>query len=83
MDLSTMVERMSVAPARVFNLPGGTLKVGSPGDVTVFDPEAEWVVDPQRFLSKSRNTPFAGWTLKGKPRYTVVGGAAVWEDKQR
>jgi dihydroorotase len=83
MDLSTMVERMSVAPARVFNLPGGTLKVGSPGDVTVFDPEAEWVVDPQRFLSKSRNTPFAGWTLKGKPRYTVVGGAAVWEDKQK
>jgi dihydroorotase len=83
MDLSTMVERMSVAPARVFNLPGGTLKVGSPGDVTVFDPEAEWVVDPQRFLSKSRNTPFAGWTLKGKPRYTVVGGAAVWEGKQR
>jgi dihydroorotase len=81
MDLSTMVERMSVAPARVFNLPGGTLKVGSPGDVTVFDPQAEWVVDPQRFLSKSRNTPFAGWTLKGKPRYTVVGGAVVWEEK--
>jgi dihydroorotase len=81
MDLSTMVERMSVAPARVFSLPGGTLRVGSPGDVTVFDPQAEWVVDPQRFLSKSRNTPFAGWTLKGKPRCTVVGGAVVWEEK--
>jgi dihydroorotase len=83
MDLSTMVDRMSVAPARVFSLPGGTLKVGSPGDVTVFDPQAEWVVDPVRFLSKSRNTPFAGWTLKGKPRYTVVGGAVVWEEKQK
>jgi len=81
MDLSTMVERMSVAPARVFNLPGGTLTVGSPGDVTVFDPEAEWVVDPQRFLSKSRNTPFAGWKLKGRPRYTLVAGEVVWEGR--
>lgn len=81
MDVATMVERMSVAPARVFNLPGGTLKVGSAGDVTVFDPEAEWVVDPQRFLSKSRNTPFAGWKLKGRPRYTVVAGGVVWEGR--
>ncbi|MFC1574967.1 dihydroorotase, partial [Gemmatimonadota bacterium] len=46
MDVSTMVERMSVAPARVFNLPGGTLKVGSTADVTVFDPEEEWICDP-------------------------------------
>ncbi len=81
MDLGTMVERMSLAPARVFNLPGGTLKVGGPGDVTVFDPQAEWVVDPKLFLSKSRNTPFAGWKLKGKTRYTVVGGVVVWEEK--
>jgi dihydroorotase len=78
-DLPTMVERMSTAPARIFNLPGGSLKVGSPGDVTVFDPEKEWVVDPAEFLSKSRNTPFAGWRLKGKPRYTVVGGSVVWK----
>jgi len=79
MDLPTMVERMSVAPARVFNLPGGTLKVGSPADVTIFDPREEWVVDPRAFLSKSRNTPFAGWKLKGRPRYTIVGGVLVWE----
>ncbi len=78
-DLPTMVDRMSTAPARIFNLPGGTLKVGSPGDVTVFDPQEEWVVDPEKFLSKSRNTPFAGWQLKGKPRYTVVGGSVVWK----
>jgi dihydroorotase len=81
MDLPTMVERMSVAPARIFNLPGGTLKVGSPGDVTIFDPEGEWVVDPATFLSKSGNTPFSGWRLKGKPRYTVVGGGVVWKDE--
>ena len=78
-DLPTMVDRMSTAPARIFNLPGGTLKVGSPGDVTVFDPQEEGVVDPEKFLSKSRNTPFAGWQLKGKPRYTVVGGSVVWK----
>ena len=78
-DLPTMVMRMSVTPARLFNLPGGSLSVGSPADVTVFDPDAEWTVDPSTFLSKSRNTPFTGWTLKGKPCYTVVGGAVVWE----
>jgi len=79
MSLSTMVDRMSVAPAKVFNLPGGTLKIGSPGDVTIFDPNAEWVVDSKEFLSKSSNTPFEGWTLKGKPRFTIVGGDVVWE----
>jgi dihydroorotase len=78
-DLPTMVMRMSFTPARLFRLPGGSLSVGSPADVTVFDPDAEWIVDPSTFLSKSRNTPFAGWTLRGKPRYTVVGGAMVWE----
>jgi dihydroorotase len=45
----------------------------------VFDAEATWTVDPKAFLSKSRNTPFAGWELKGKPRYTVVDGRVVWE----
>ena len=78
-DLPTMVERMSCQPARAFRLPGGTLAVGGTADVTVFDPEATWTVDPGAFLSKSRNTPFGGWELKGKPRYTVVGGRVVWE----
>lgn len=78
-DLPTMVDRMSVAPARIFNLPGGTLKVGSPADVTIFDPNGEWEVDPATFLSKSRNTPFTGWKLQGKPCYTIVGGRLVWE----
>jgi len=78
-DLSTMVERMSCQPARAFGLPGGTLARGSVGDVTVFDPEAAWTVDPTRFRSKSRNTPFAGWELKGVVRYTFVGGRSVFE----
>ena len=77
-DLSTMVERMSCHPARAFKLPGGTLAEGSVADVTVFDPEATWTVDPTAFASKSRNTPFAGRELKGQPRLTIVGGRVVW-----
>ena len=78
-DLATMVERMSCQPARAFRLPGGTLREGSVADVTVLDLGAEWIVDSAAFLSKSRNTPFDGWKLKGAPRYTIVGGALVWE----
>ena len=59
-DLATLVERMSVAPARAFGLPGGTLRKGVPGDVTVMDPVAAWTVDADRFLSRSHNTPFGG-----------------------
>jgi dihydroorotase len=78
-DLPTMVERMSCAPARAFALPGGTLAIGSPADVTVFDLKARWTVDPKQFRSKSRNTPFAGWELQGRPSLTIVGGRVVFE----
>lgn len=78
-DLPTMVERMSCQPARAFRLPGGTLAEGGPADVTVFDTEVVWTVDPTAFESKSRNTPFAGWELKGRPRFTIVEGRVVWE----
>jgi dihydroorotase len=77
--LNTMIERMSCTPARAFNLPGGTLKSGAPADVTIFDPTAAWTVDPARFYSRSRNTPFGGWQLRGQPRITIVGGRIVWE----
>src|SRR5690606_37060187 len=81
-ELRRMVERMSCAPARAFRLPGGTLRVGAPADVTVFDPAEEWVVDPTKFLSKSRNTPFAGWKLRGRAVYTIVGGRIVWKGRE-
>jgi len=77
-DLSTMVERMSCQPARAFDLPGGTLEEGRPADVTIFDPAETWTVDPAAFVSRSRNTPFAGWELTGRPRTTIVGGRVVW-----
>jgi dihydroorotase len=77
-DLPTLIERMSCAPARAFGLPGGTLGEGSLADVTIFDPDVEWLVQPEDFLSLSRNTPFAGWRLKGRPVATLVGGRVVW-----
>ncbi len=77
LDLPTLVERMSCQPARAFNLPGGTLEAGSPADVTVLDTEARWTVDPARFRSRSRNTPFGGWELTGRAALTIVGGTVI------
>lgn len=68
----------SAGPARAFGLPGGSLPVGSPADVTLFDPLKTWTVDPARFSSLARNTPFAGWKLTGAPVATVVAGAVAW-----
>ena len=77
-DLPTLVERMSAAPADAFNLPGGALETGSVGDVTVLDLDAVWTVDPTTFVSRSRNTPFGGWELKGRAVITIVGGRVIW-----
>lgn len=76
--LPLLIERMSCSPARVFKLPGGTLRRGSPADVTIFDPKASWVVDASRFRSKGRNTPYAGRTLTGRTKYTLVDGEVVY-----
>jgi len=83
MSLSDLLLRMSTQPARIFNLPGGSLGVGAPADVLVFDPKARWTVDPSRFHSKSRNTPFGGRSLTGRAEVTIVRGRVVyqaWED---
>jgi dihydroorotase len=77
-DLATLVEKMSCAPARIFRLAGGTLRRGNIADVTVFDPEAEWTVDPARFRSKGRNTPYAGRRLKGRVHLTIVDGRVIY-----
>ena len=78
-DLPTLIERMSCQPARAFNLSGGTLETGTTGDVTIIDPALRWTVDPEAFLSKSRNTPFGGWELVGRAVATIVAGHVVWE----
>ncbi|MBI4543016.1 MAG: dihydroorotase [Gemmatimonadetes bacterium] len=77
LSLPELVRRLSTRPAEVAHLPGGTLVPGAPADVVVFDPAAAWVVDPSAFFSKSRNTPFAGRALRGRVRWTLVGGAVV------
>jgi len=74
--LSRMVELMSLNPARILGLKKGTLAVGADADITVVDPELEMTVDPARFQSRSRNTPFGGWRLKGWLVLTIVGGRA-------
>lgn len=79
LSLSDFVRRMSVEPARILSLPGGSLAPGAPADVTVFDPEARWIVEPDRFVSKGRNTPFAGQELFGRATLTVVNGKVVHE----
>jgi dihydroorotase len=75
--LPTLVARLTADPARLLNLPGGSLTPGAPADVTVLDLDAPVTVDPRRFRSKSHNTPFAGWALVGAPVTTIVGGAVV------
>jgi dihydroorotase len=72
--LDTLVSRLSTDPARLLRLPGGSLAPGAPADITVLDLALEHTVDPARFRSKSRNTPFGGWTLTGGPVLTLVGG---------
>jgi dihydroorotase len=77
-DVATLVDRMSCAPAKVFGLPGGSLARGAPADVTVFDPGAEWRVDPATFLTKGRNTPYAGMQLTGRVLHTIVDGRLAY-----
>lgn len=77
LTLSQMVEKMSVAPANILGVPGGTLSVGAPADISVFDPDAEWTVDVNQFKSKSRNSVLDGVRLIGKPITTFVGGRQI------
>lgn len=79
-DLSRLVALLSSNAARILDLPGGSLAPGSPADVTVLHLGKRGKVDPTRFASKGRNTPFAGWTLVGAPVMTIVAGAVVWKD---
>ncbi len=76
--LARIIEMLTIGPARAFSLPCGTLAVGSPADLTVFDLGREWTVDSHRFKSKSRNTPFAGWRLRGSVATTFVAGREVF-----
>jgi dihydroorotase len=79
-SLPQLVALFSTNPARVLGLPGGTLAPGSPADVTLLDLSKRRTVDPARFASRSRNTPFEGLALRGWPALTIVAGRVVWKD---
>ncbi|CAE6772597.1 MAG: dihydroorotase [Nitrospira sp.] len=79
LTLESAVDKLSTAPAKAFSLNAGTLAVGAPADVAIVDANREWHVDPSRFRSKSRNTPFAGWKVKGRVTTTIVSGRVVYE----
>ena len=79
LTLLQMVARMSLAPAAILGLDDrGTLAPGMAADLMIVDPEREWVVDPAKFQSKARNTPFTGWRLKGRVIKTIVDGRVVF-----
>ena len=82
LGLADLLAKFTVAPARLLHLPKGTLSVGAEADVTVFDPDCEWVFDRSRSASKSANSPFYGWPLRGKAVATIVGGKKVWFEQR-
>jgi dihydroorotase len=84
LGLSNISAKYTVNPARLLRLSKGTLSVGADGDVTVLDPDREWRFDKSASASKSSNSPFYGWKLKGKAVATIVGGKKAWvEEAQR
>jgi len=78
-SLLEAIRKWTTAPAAIVGIPGGSLGEGSPADLALVDLEREWTVDPDQFVSKGRNTPFAGMTLKGEVVATFVGGRMVYE----
>lgn len=81
-DLPRLVQLLSANPARLLNIPGGTLAPGGPADVTILAPDLEVAVRASALHSKSKNTPFDGWSLKGAAVATIVGGRPVFVRKE-
>jgi dihydroorotase len=81
-DPPRLVQMMSLNPAALLRLDAGTVGIGAIADITVIDPNLEWTVSPERFLSKSRNTPFSGMRLKGRAILTIVNGEIVYDGRK-
>ena len=80
MDINMLISKMTVEPARVLGLNKGTLTPGADADVVIIDPNAVWTIDPEKFLSKGKNTPFKGRVVTGAVRATYVAGKCVWQE---
>ena len=81
MELPAIIRRMSTNPADILGLPKGHMSLGADADLTIFDPDEEWTVDPEQFASRARNTPFAGRRVKGRVKYTIVKGRVIYQDR--
>jgi len=79
-SLATLISKLTNEPAKIIGRRGelGTLKTGSPANMTIFNPDEEWIVDSRSFASKGRNTPFDGYRFKGKVVATIVNGRIVY-----
>jgi dihydroorotase len=80
LGLPELIAALSRGPARAWGLPFGTLAAGSAADVVVLDPDQAWVVDPERFLSKGKNSPLGGQTLRGTVVLTIANGEIVYRN---
>ena len=81
LSLAGLIAKFTIGPSRLLHLPKGTLSVGAAADVTVFDPDREWVFETGGSASKAANSPFYGWRLRGKPLATIVGGRKAWVEQ--
>ncbi|MDE6063627.1 MAG: amidohydrolase family protein, partial [Lachnospiraceae bacterium] len=78
LSLMSLLEKMTINPARMYHFDTGYLAEGAPADIVLFDPQESFTVDG--FVSKSDNSPFLGWRLKGRVKYTICGGETLYED---
>ena len=69
-----VIRKLTINPAQLLGIPKGTLRAGADADVTLIDPETRWTIDPSQFLSKSRNTPYGGWDVRGRAHTVIVNG---------
>ncbi|KPV45331.1 dihydroorotase [Alicyclobacillus ferrooxydans] len=81
-SLRDLVLRMSTRPAEAFGLTGGSIRVGGPADITAVDLDTERTIDPEKFYSKGRNTPFAGWQAKGFSQLTLFEGKVIYKNEE-
>jgi dihydroorotase len=80
LSLEAVMAKMSSNPAKILGLNKGWIGIGAEADLTIFDPDEAWTIDPSQFRSKGRNTPFAGTEVKGRVKYTIVGGNIIYAD---
>lgn len=82
MSLSKVIEKLTVNPAKLLKIDKGTLDIGADADVTIFDPERKWIYKRTESASKSHNSPFDAWPMRGRALGTIVNGRIVWKDEQ-